>query len=155
MKRTLFLITALLLATLSQTALADNRHHRNDWGWNSHYRYDRNHYRSYSRHNDYFSYGWSNHRHYDRFDGGEFVGGLVLGSLLSQPSRPRYETRVYSTVTVPPAQEVTVIKRSSSSTVSSVPKRRLLKDLQGRCFERNLEDGQEVMVELEPEACNF
>ena len=157
MKRALWPVALLLLTTLSQSAFADGRHHRRDWGWNDHYR--SNHYRSYSRYspryNDYWGVSYSSRRHYSHHDGSAFVGGLLLGSALSWPSQPRYETRYYTTVVAPPVQEVTVIRSSSSSTVSQLPKRRLLKDLQGRCFERIQEDGQEVLVELDASACDF
>jgi len=170
MKPSLFLVSALLLASFSSSVFADSRHHRRDWGFNDHYRYDRsyysnynrydrnrhdrNHYRSYSRNRDYFSISIGrDYRRHDHFSSGSFVGGLLLGSTLGTFSAPRHET-VYTTRTVVPSRNITVI-RQDSGVASSAPSRRLLRDLQGRCFERVLENGQEIMLELEASACDY
>jgi hypothetical protein len=120
-----------------------------DWRrdrWNSWDRWD-SRYRSHGRYGVY--------RH-DGFNSASFVGGLVLGSVLAAP---RYEVvhpvrRTVRTVVVAPRHEVTVI-RSAGNVVGRTHDRRLLKDLQGRCFERRVEDGRELRTELDPEECDF
>ncbi|MEX2131160.1 MAG: hypothetical protein WD772_06710 [Pseudohongiellaceae bacterium] len=162
MKPSVFLVTVLLLASFSSSVFADSRHYRRDRGFNDHYRYDRNyyrpdrnHYRSYAGNRNYFSISYGrNYRRQDHFNSGSFVGGLLLGSTLGRYSAPRHET-VYSSVRInPPSRNVTVI-RQESGVVSQAPSRRLLKDLQGRCFERVQENGQEILLELDVSECDY
>ena len=126
-----------------------------------------------------FSYG----NHYPRYrrrhyDSGAFFGGLVLGSLLSYPDNyPSYSSRRYSspyyspqyyspqyydTVTyrsrpVTRSREVIVVRelsvRSSTAVASG---RRLLRDLEGNCFERVVNArGNEVRIQLDSSECDF
>ena len=104
------------------------------------------------------SYGnyYSRHRGYDS---GSFVGGLVLGSLFSYP---RYSSRSYDTVVYREAPRtrtreiVYVNKTPASSNAPIASGRRLLRDLEGNCFERIVDDqGDEIRVQLEAEECNF
>lgn len=176
------LITALLL---SQTAAADHRDYRrgDDYyrGYDNHRSYGhsyRRSYRNYYRDSDYygvnpyhygsrrgssfhFSYGSRHSRRHDH-DAGYFVGGLVLGSLLSAPryyERP-VERVVYRSAPVVTQREVVVVRNSVNNTSASnnqiASGRRLLRDLEGNCFERNVdEEGNEIRVQLEAQECNF
>ena len=154
-----------------------NRHWNTSYGnhWN---RFDRG-YNRYGhrsrfnrRHNNYFSVsygrGWNNgwryrhHRHSN--DVGTLVGGIVLGSLLSNAVQSRHEpatvTRTVYRAPVVRTQAVrqteVVYSRPTAAPVSTVPNRRLLRDLQGDCFEitRN-SSGDEVRVQLDPSECRF
>ena len=160
MKTTILIIFTVTVALLSQTASADRRHYR---GYDRHYDYGlrgRNHYFSYNRGyrgNRYgFSYG---SRHYDRhFNTGSFIGGLVLGSVLTAPrySTRRVEKTYVRRTPVRRTSQVTVVNSSSSGSERLAPERRLLRDLEGRCYEvvRN-ENGDEIRNELEPQSCSF
>lgn len=95
-----------------------------------------------------------------RWDRGDFVGGVVLGSLLSQPVHQRTVERViYRSPPATRTREVVYAepRRTSVSSVSSVNNRRsLLRDIEGNCFERTTNSaGDEVRVELDPSECAF
>lgn len=176
------LITALLLA---QTAAADHRDYRRGYDdyrdydrYRSHrYSYGRS-YRDSYRYSDYygsnpyhfgnrrgssfhFSYGDRYSRRHDH-DAGYFVGGLVLGSLLSAPRyyEPPIERVVYRSAPVVTQREVVVVRNtvrdSSASNNQIASGRRLLRDLEGNCFERNVdEEGNEIRVQLQAQECDF
>jgi hypothetical protein len=151
------LIAALILA---QTASADSRHHRRGYdrhGYSSHYYPRANPYhfgssrRYYSPGSYYggghfgFSYGNYGYRRHN--DLGYLVGGLVLGSLLSSSSYLEPVTRT---------REVVYVKQSASRSTPLTTGRRLLKDLEGNCFERKPDgNGDEIRVQLEASECNF
>jgi len=188
------LITALLL---SQTAAADHRDYRRGYDHYRNYDYYRS-YRDSYRYSNYFgvnpyhfgnrrgssfhfSYGDRYSRRHDH-DAGYFVGGLVLGSLLSAPryyarynanyyERP-VERVVYRSAPVVTQREVVVVRnivrnearneiRNAARTTSAANNqiasgRRLLRDLEGNCFERNVdEEGNEIRVQLQSQECNF
>ena len=155
-----FLIAALILA---QTASADDRHHRrgyDHYGYSSHYYPRGNPYhfgssrRFYSPRSyyggshfgfSYGNYGYSRHRRHNEL--GYLVGGLVLGSLLSSSSYREPLTRT---------REIVYVKQSAIRSAPLTTGRRLLKDLEGNCFERNTDDdGNEIRVQLEASECNF
>ena len=168
MKQLLLLFGTLTMLALAPTVQADGRYgygydrHPGYYGGN-HYRgrgyYRGNHYGRYKPH--YYRPGSSVHlsfgRHYyhDHFSTGSFVGGLVLGSVLSHAVRPRYrETRYYGTPVHRPSS-VTVVRRTPVVS-RSVSERRLLRDLSGRCFEiTRSSGGREIRTEIESSACNF
>ena len=169
MKKLLLSISVIAALILSQAAWADGRHNRrgyNSWGYNSYYgynRYDNRRYNSY--HYGYRGRGYSNYynnRYYGRrhhYDSGSFIGGLVLGSLFSYP---RYSSRRYDTVTYRSApvirtrEVVTVINSSPSNTAAVASGRRLLRDLEGNCFERVVdEEGNEIRIQLDASECSF
>ena len=161
MKNFLLSISAIAALFLSQTALADHRDHRrgyNDYGYryNNHYSsgYDRHSYRG----GNYFSFSYGDHYRHDRHhDSSSFVGGLVLGSLLSYPrySSGNYDSVVYRSAPVVREREVVYVNRSSP-TPAVGSGRRLLRDLEGNCFERNIDQqGNEIRVQLDASECKF
>lgn len=180
--KTLLILGSLLTAVLfGQTAFADHRDYRRgydhyrDYG---DYRSYRHSHRDYYSHSDYygvnpyqygyrrgssfhFSYGDRYSRRHDH-DAGYFVGGLVLGSLLSAPRyyEPRVERVVYRSAPVVTQREVVVVRNNERNTSGSnnqiASGRRLLRDLEGNCFERNVdEQGNEIRVQLQAQECNF
>lgn len=173
--RTILLSLSIIGAlVVSQAASADNRNFRrgySDYGFgHGGYRNSYRHFnRGYRRPNAYhypardrryrsgfsFSYGnyYPRHRHYDA---GGFVGGLVLGSLFSYPRRS-YDTVVYRNVPATRTREIVYVDRPQPVSRAPVASgRRLLRDLEGNCFERIVdEQGDEIRVQLEPEECNF
>ncbi|MEX2469654.1 MAG: hypothetical protein WD396_07860 [Pseudohongiellaceae bacterium] len=113
-----------------------------------------------------------NYRHYDRHygrhhdvDAGAVLGGLVLGSLLTSSfrdydrdyDRPR-NVRTYTSVRSTPVirtREVVYVNRDSAPRPTPSG-RRLLRDLDGNCFEITRQaDGDELRTQLDPSACNF
>lgn len=117
-------------------------------------------------------YNYSNRHRGNRYDAGSFVGGLILGSIFSSSYSNRNfnssYNRSYNTTYVvrnPPvihSREVVYVNSpvvyNSQVPVSQAPPtgRSLLRDLQGNCFERNIDaQGNEVRVQLEDQACNF
>ncbi len=159
MKRLLLSIAVIAALVLSQTAWADSRHYRGFYGSNYSRGYNSYHYGY--RGGNYFRYSYNNH-YYNRHHGhgsGSFLGGLVLGSLLSYP---RYSSRNYGTVTyssrpVIRTREVVYVNNSTARNSTSVTTgRRLLRDLEGNCFERIIDDeGNEIRVQLDPSECSF
>ena len=99
--------------------------------------------------------------------GGALIGGLVLGSLLNQATANRPTTEVV--YRNPPVRTRTLIStrqptRSRSVISSSRPRstlinqngRRLLRDIEGNCFERTRNTaGEELRVQLDPAECAF
>lgn len=148
--------------------------------------YNRGFNRSYNRNNNFrrgnaYHYGgYSNRRGYNSFNisygsgfgryygnnyryrnsgrgSGDFVGGLVLGSLLSYPRyrESSYERVSYRTRPVTQAREV-VYRNNRTVTTSATPKRRLLRDLQGDCFEVVISpNGDEIRSQLDSLECSF
>lgn len=188
MKRIAMLVSLVAALVLSQTAAADNRSHRRGYDnfgsnfrynsysrndYRNHNRYSRSYYsRNYRSYNPYhynsrrgssihISYGNRYSRRHDH-DAGYFVGGLVLGSLLSAPRySPPVERVVYRSAPVVTQREVVVVNNpvSSAAPTSGAPVasgRRLLRDLEGNCFERIIDaEGNEIRVQLEAEECRF
>lgn len=181
MKRILLSLSVVTALLVSQVASADNRSHRrgySDYGYGGHsyrnnYRYNyRNNYRRGYRANSYhygnrdrryrsgFNISYGNYYpRYRRYDSGAFVGGLVLGSLFSYP---RYSSRSHETVIyrdAPPTRtrEIVYVDKPQTTRAAAVASgRRLLRDLEGNCFERIVdEQGDEIRVQLEADECNF
>lgn len=179
LKRVLLSLSIIGALIISQAASADNRNHRrgySDYGHNSYrnnyrssYRYN---YRNNRRVNAYhypsrdrryrsgFNISYGNYYpRYRRHDANSFVGGLVLGSLFSYPrySSRSYNTVVYRDAPVTRTREIVYVDRSPSVNATPVASgRRLLRDLEGNCFERIVdEQGDEIRVQLEAEECNF
>ena len=180
MKKLLILLSLGTALLMSQSASADHRYgYRgyDGWGYRGGFRHN---YRSWNRWNDgwgyrrpgnfvSFSYGrpWGGYwgpygRGYRRFDTGDFVGGLVVGSLLTNSinsSRDyadrNYDRVVYRSAPVTRTREVRVVNRTAAPAARSSG-RRLLRDLEGNCFEISRNSaGDEVRVELLPEQCEF
>ncbi len=172
MKHLVFLAGIMSLMLLSPDASADGRR----WhGYDSHFnhsafRADRyrgrgyyrdfyprpynRHYRPVRRGGSYWNFSFGSGYHHDHLDAGALLGGIVLGSVISQGiASSRYDDRVQHVV--PVQSRVQVIQRTPV-TVSTPPNRRLLRDLSGRCYEITRDgQGTEVRVELDPSACNF
>ncbi len=154
-----------------------NRHWNASYGnhWN---RFDRgynrfSHRSSFNRHNNnYFSVsygrgwnnGWRHRRHNYSSDVGILVGGIALGSLLSNAAHDRHApATVTRTVYRAPVTRTQVVRQTevvysqpAAAPVSTVPNRRLLRDLQGNCFEITRNSvGDEVRVQLDPSECRF
>lgn len=182
MKRSFMVVSLVAALILSQAASADNRGNRRGFdnhGYDNH-RYG-NHYRSSNRYSArnyypgryyptrYNPYHYSNRRssginiwYGDRYsrhsDAGVFVGGMVLGSLLSYPrySPPPVERVIYRSEPVVQTREVVVVNKTSSARQPVASGRRLLRDLEGNCFERVIDDeGNEIRVQLDAEECSF
>ncbi|MCH7817274.1 MAG: hypothetical protein IIC60_11965 [Proteobacteria bacterium] len=161
MKKLLLVVSVIAALVLSQTASADSRHHRRSHHSFGHYsNYNPYHYGFGSHHGgSYFGFSYGHNRHYGHRSSGSFLGGLVLGSLLSYPSYSsrRYDTVSYRSAPVIRSREVVVVNRSiTRSTAPIASGRRLLRDLEGNCFERIVdEDGNEIRVQLDASECNF
>jgi len=161
MKKVIFILLAASVALLCQTASADSpwgrgydRHYGYGYGSHNYYggsRYGRwNNYYNYGRRGTYIGFSLGGGHHYDSFSSSSFIGGLVLGSVLTYPRYSNTHNNYYRNS----PSRVTVIKRTSPATVTSG--RRLLRDLEGRCFEiLRDENGDEIRTELEPEVCSF
>jgi len=170
MKFLVLCASILGLLMLSPVASADNRHgrgydrhydfgyygrnrYRNHWNSRNYYpaRYDR-YYRPYGYGGSYWSFSVGSGRRHSHIDGGALLGGIVLGSVLGHSvASSRYE-REY--VTEP--SRVRVISRTPVTTRSAAPQRRLLRDLEGRCYEIDRDGaGNETRIELDPSACSF
>lgn len=100
-------------------------------------------------------------------DGGALIGGLMLGSLINQAIANRSTSKgVYRN---PQMRTRTIIStgqsaRSRSVISSSRPRstlinqngRRLLRDLEGKCYERAENTaGEELRIELDPAECAY
>jgi len=181
-KRVLLSLSIVGALVVSQAASADNRNHRRgfgDYGYGQHNynnRY-RNSYRGNRRVNAYHygsrnrnfnrrynsGFGFSYGNYYPRrrgYDSGSFVGGLVLGSLFSYPrySSRNVETVVYRDAPATRTREIVYVDKSHTGRTNApvASGRRLLRDLEGNCFERIVdEQGNEIRVQLETEECNF
>ncbi len=172
-KKILFSVSVIVALVLSQTASADSRNHRrgySDYGYGSHnyrnnyrrnYRANSYHYGSRDRRyrNNYNFYYGSRYSRRGHYDSGSFVGGLVLGSLFSYPrySSRNYETVIYRNAPATRTREIVYVDKSEVQDVAPVASgRRLLRDLEGNCFERIVdEQGDELRVQLDAEECNF
>ncbi len=110
-----------------------------------------------------WGYGWGPYR-YRNWGAGDIVGGIVLGSLITNSLNNSYrdyrgydrvERVVYrspSTVSTGPRKVYTSERREPPPTSG----RRLLRDLEGRCYEIARNDaGDEVRTELDPTVCDY
>ncbi|MCG8412704.1 MAG: hypothetical protein MI746_00660, partial [Pseudomonadales bacterium] len=95
--------------------------------------------------------------------GGDIIGGIVLGSLITNSLNNNYrDYRTYDPVervvyrsapTISTSRRIITTERREPSLTSG---RRLLRDLEGRCYEiaRN-SAGDEVRTELDPSVCSY
>ena len=88
------------------------------------------------------------------------MGGLVLGSLFNYPrhSSRSVETVVYRDAPTTHSREIVYVDpaQTRSTTAAVASGRRLLRDLEGNCFERIVdEQGDEIRVQLEAQECSF
>jgi len=135
---------------------------RRDYGRNYNRNYIRNYYGNYGRgYGSGFNFSYGNYYPHRRgHDSGSFLGGLVLGSLFNYPrySSRNVETIVYRDAPATRTREIVYVDRAQArNTAAPVASgRRLLRDLEGNCFERNVdEQGNEIRVQLEAQECNF
>lgn len=136
MKISLISISLFVVAGFSHPAQAGRHYDRYYHGGYGHY--DRHHYRGhrYKRHH-------RRHRSSDR--AAYLVGGLVLGSLITNAYHRSNEPYVERRVSYYEPRRI----RSSSRVT-----RRLFRDRDGNCFERNYNrQGDEIMIELDPAQC--
>lgn len=182
MKRLLIALSLGAAVLLSQSAFADGRHHSRSyerWGTAS-YRHsgaDYNRFRFYNDryhngryYNDFgpyrrssfvsISYGSSpwyfggyRGRGYQRHAAGDFLGGLVLGSLLSN-SYQSSDTGQVAYRSTPRTRQAAINRRNVTRAPSG--NRRLLRDLQGNCYEiSRTSTGDELRKEVDPGHCDF
>ncbi|MFT4886440.1 MAG: hypothetical protein ACI8V0_000661 [Pseudohongiellaceae bacterium] len=88
---------------------------------------------------------------------GSFIGLLVLGSVLNRQS---YPSRSIETVTYRSApvreRNVVYINSTARTSVPATPKRRLLRDLQGDCYEIEISPyGDELRSQVDSTICDF
>lgn len=134
-KLMLFTTVMLLGVTVAQPAFADKGRH----GYHGHsYKHYRHHDRHYNRH---YRHGYRHRRHHrDRV--AYLAGGLVLGSIIThalhRPHEPVVSRRVYR----------------DRVYVDSGSTRRLLRDVDGNCYEREYNRrGDEILIALPDSAC--
>ena len=182
LKKVLLSLSIIGALVISQASWADNRNNRRGYGayssgqhnYGNSYRgnrgansyhygssgrnYNRNYGRGYGSGFN-LSYGnyYSRHRGYDS---GSFFGGLVLGSLFnsSRHSSRNIETVIYRNAPTTSTREIVYVDQAQTrSTAAPVASgRRLLRDLEGNCFERIVDQqGDEIRVQLEAQECNF
>lgn len=109
----------------------------------------------YNRWRNYGRYSRYHNRRHAEFDASSLVGGIVLGSILSnawqQASAPRYRTR-----TVVRSREVLAPKTVVDFRPSTVTRRRLLRDLAGNCYEISYTSGgSELRTQIDPSICDY
>lgn len=125
----------------------------------------RNNFVSISYGNRFGNHGWN--RGWNRWDrgnrwnhrggwnNGDFVGGLVLGSVLSNSVRAPQVVETVTYRSAPVTREVVYVNRSQPRTTAT-PRRKLLRDLNGNCYQIDYrENGDEVRSELDPRECGF
>ncbi len=96
-------------------------------------------------------YGYYNNN--DNDEAAYLVGGLVVGSLLTNAYYRSQQTPVYTTQTV--VQPAPVVVQSTQVVVQGQG-RRLLRDLNGDCFERTTDAaGNELRTQLPASECNW
>ena len=103
-------------------------------------------------HYGYRHHGYGYGGHHFGSHAGLLVGGLVLGTLLSAPrySGPGYISR--SHVVYAP-QPITTVRHVSSAPPVRIA-RRLLRDINGYCFERKIDaSGTELRIQLPASDC--
>ncbi len=188
----LFLVFSLGFALFaSQSAFADHQWNPgfnhwgfndggfNNWGYNSRgynrgYRagFNRGFYGSRRFRGNYWNvsfgnfgprrgYGWVPYR-YRRWDAGDVVGGIVLGSLVTSSlnNHNHHDSGTYDRVVYRSSSPATTSTRRVITTARRDRPinsgRKLLRDLEGRCYEitRN-RNGDEVRTELDPSICNY
>lgn len=140
------LITAvtLLLSGFSAPAQAGYKHHYRYAG-----HYDYHPYRYHNRRGYRYRHGrYHRHRHSNR--GAYLAGGIALGALLSHAYHtPRYRSTHDGYVVREVVRDRPVVVRQGSIT------RRLFRDRDGNCFERQLQGGEELLIELPASDCNW
>lgn len=143
----------------------DFRRHR-PYAVRSRYGYDYNYgygYRPYRYRSSGFNFHFGNsRRHYRAYrhdvDAGVLLGGVVLGSLLSHSWHDAREKdlRTVRYSSRPLGQRRQLIYVKDSPRQPPTPRRRLLRDLRGNCFEiTRSSGGDELRRQLDPAACDF
>ena len=107
--------------------------------------------------NNFYNNGYRNRWDRNR-SGSNFVGGLVLGSLLSQQNYPSrsHENISYRSAPVIVKRNIVYVNSTSRATVSAPPKRRLLRDLRGNCYDIKISpNGDELRSQIDSASCDF
>ncbi|MFT6093181.1 MAG: hypothetical protein ACJA2Q_001074 [Pseudohongiellaceae bacterium] len=119
-------------------------------GFNNHYNNNFN--------NGFYNSGYRNRWGRNRNRSNDnFIGALVLGSMLNHQS---YPSRSIETVTYRSApvreRNVVYINSTARNSVSVTPKHRLLRDLQGDCYKIEISpNGDELRSQVDPAVCDF
>ncbi|HEY5789049.1 MAG TPA: hypothetical protein VIX81_00370 [Gammaproteobacteria bacterium] len=120
------------------------------------------HYRPYHRHDHRphdrpYRYKYRGHDHAD--EAAFFIGGLLLGNLLAAPEPPvvSYRSQVIERTVIGPAPATSTRDGSFYAEVAPPPEGiRLLRDLDGRCYEIvGGGDGREYRTELPAADCSW
>jgi len=146
-KRTLVVLTAFSLLFTGPMAFAGDRHHR---GWVSHHA-GHHYYPSYPSHRWHGNYYYRqrHHHNHDDDDAAYLVGGLLIGGLLTHAYHRSASQTYYAPSSV-------VVRETTTYAPAPATGRHLLRDLEGRCYEREVDSaGNEVRTELPREACNW
>lgn len=109
---------------------------------------------------DYPSWGHNRRYYGGRHDAGDFIGGLVVGGLLTsaltRDSYRSYSAPVVHTRVVSSPRVITSRVNTPRAVLPANTRTRLLRDLQGNCFEISYApDGTEQRAQLAPESCTF
>ena len=139
MKRTLPLLLAGSLSIAAPSAIAGG--HGHGWGWG---------------HGYYPYWGGYHHHHHGGDDAAWLLGGLVVGGLFTSAY---YNSRPVPAYSVAYPAYPTVVYRQPAYVPAPVvvtPGRRLLRDIEGRCYELSVDaDGNELRTELAASSCNW
>jgi hypothetical protein len=103
-------------------------------------------------HHGYGHHGYAHGGHNYGAHAGLLVGGLLLGSILAAPrySTPRYAPRPHIVYVPQPVASVSHVSSAPPVRIS----RRLLRDINGHCFERKIDAaGTELRVQLPASDC--
>jgi len=93
--------------------------------------------------------GYGNYGYHGGGDAGYFVGGLLLGTLLSAPRYAPPPRVVYVPQVAYAVPRVSYVQPSHA-----VVARRLLRDINGNCFERKIDGrGTEMRIQLPAAEC--
>lgn len=100
----------------------------------------------------YRSHHWPRHHH--DYSGAYLIGGLALGAILTDALIDRNPTTVYVEPSPPP--RVTYRERPVTTVVVTQPRRSLLRDLKGNCYEvSNDGSGSELRTQLPAAECDW
>ena len=100
----------------------------------------------------YRGHYWSGHHH--DYSGAYLIGGLALGAVLTDALIDRGPTTVY--VEPRPAPRVIFRERPVTTVVVTQPRRSLLRDLNGKCYEISRDDADnELRTQLPASECDW
>lgn len=103
-------------------------------------------------------FGFNRFGQRNRWGNDGFVGGLLVGSLLGNAAQTvtPVETVRYRSVPVVSNRETIRVSSSRGAPIAQTPRRRLLRDLQGDCFEIEISpNGDELRSQIDSSFCDF